>query len=140
MSAITTGKLLLGVAGVAVLAVVIAAVTLEPPHVQRQQRLDARRTSDLSTANRAVNEYWKRRRALPPSLDAIAAEAGMNIQRKDPETDIAYGYEITGERSFRLCANFARDSEAGGGHPTEFEWAHGSGRQCFDRIVENKAQ
>lgn len=140
MSAVTAGKLLLGAASVAVFAAVIAAVTLEPPHLKRQYRLDDHRTSDLAAINRAVSEYWKRHSALPPSLAVLAAEPGMDIEHKDPETAIAYEYQVTGKGTFRLCANFAQDSRAARRRATEFEWAHSSGRQCFDRVARNKAE
>lgn len=140
MSAMTTGKLLLGVTGVAVIAAVIAAVTLEPPHVQRELRLDTQRVGDLSALDRAVKEYAKRHDALPPTLEVLAAEPGLASMHKDPETGIAYAYEITGKRSFRLCANFARESRAPNRHFAQFEWAHGAGRHCFDHDVKDTAR
>ncbi len=140
MSAMTAGKWLLGVAGVAAIAAVIAAVTLEPPHVQRELRLDTQRAGDLSALSRAINEYSKRHDALPSSLEALAAEPGLGSMHTDPETGIAYAYEITGKRSFRLCANFARESKAPSRHFAQFEWAHGAGRHCFDRNVKDSAR
>ncbi len=138
----TTGKLLLCATGVAALAAVGAAVMLEPPHVQREYRLDDRRERDLAALNGAINEYWKRRHALPPNLETLAAELALGSTHQDPATGVAYLYEITGNNSFRLCANFARDSRETDRYTyaaRQFEWAHGSGRQCFVLTAKDKA-
>lgn len=140
MSALTNGKLLLCAAGFAVVAAIAAAIALEPPHQQREYRLDANRERDLASLDRAVNEYWKRRRVLPANLEVLAADLALGNTHKDPETDAAYIYEVTGKQSFRLCANFARasrDTERYAMVGRQFEWAHESERRCFDRTVKD---
>ncbi len=137
----SAGKLLLAAATLAVVAAIAAAVMLEPPHRQREYRLDAHRVSDLAALDAAVNLYWKRHGALPTTLEALAAEPGLSAL-KDPETQAAYGYEITGSQSFRLCANFASGSRATdryAGAP-QLQWAHSAGRQCFDLMIKESAQ
>ena len=66
----------------------------------------------------------------------VPARAKGTFERRDPVTGAAYGYEIEGDRRYRLCAVFdtdtavTRDAALGPG-----DWTHGAGRHCFDRIA-----
>ncbi len=54
---------------VAVLAVVIAGVTLlDSPAQERLRRLDERRVDDLRSISAELDFYWTRQRTLPSSL------------------------------------------------------------------------
>lgn len=134
------GKLLLVVAAVAVAAAIAAAIALEPPSESRKRRLDERRVQDLSRVEAVLGEYWRRHKKLPPSLDALP-EAGLKAPIADPESR-PYDYTLLGERSYRICANFALET----GDPSRrtspahsVEWSHGAGRQCFERTIRPKS-
>jgi hypothetical protein len=114
-------------------AVVTAIILLDPPGVQRQRKMDARRIEDLMSIQRAAEEYWIRHKALPPDLATLGKEPGLVVPTNDPETGAAYVYEVTGPKSYRLCAVFARTTAEGATIPSYLiQWAHGAGRHCFD--------
>jgi hypothetical protein len=114
-------------------AVITAIVLLDPPGVQRQRRIDERRIEDLMSIQRAAEEYWTRHKVLPPDLTALGKEPGLVVPATDPETGAGYVYEITGPKSYRLCAVFARSTAERGTIPGYLvQWAHGAGHHCFD--------
>ena len=126
-------------ASIAVVATLICAmIVLGPPGAQRQRKLDEVRVQDLSGIEMSVNGYFRVHHALPAGLAVLAKEPGYRVARADPDTGKAYGYEVLGDDSYRLCADFATD-------PSTLEpansnmvysnvaWAHGRGHQCFDR-------
>ena len=96
-------------------AVITAIVLLDPPGVQRQRRIDERRVEDLMSIQRAAEEYWTRHKVLPADLTTLGKEPGLVVPANDPETGVAYVYEITGPKSYRLCAVFARTPEEAAG-------------------------
>jgi hypothetical protein len=82
---------------------------------------------------RAVEAYWTRQKALPPDLAILGKEPGLVVPANDPETGAGYVYEITGPKSYRLCAVFARTTAERATIPGYLvQWAHGAGRHCFD--------
>jgi type II secretory pathway pseudopilin PulG len=136
MSAPAVGRWLLVVAGVVIVATVAAAIVVTgTPGVQRQLRMDDRRVDDLQQIQVAARAYRERTGALPESLEALAAQPGVGLSMADPATSRPYAYRrLAGDR-FSLCAVFATDT----GRPREgarrwidLQWAHGSGRQCFE--------
>lgn len=141
MSGVTPGKMIIGFAAIAVVAAIVTAVMLEPPHAQREFRLDEHRTNDLAALDAAIGEYWKRKSALPSHLEALSSELGSRATRSDPETNQPYRYEVTGSTSFRLCATFARESRDTaryGYDARQFQWGHKAGSQCFDLEVRKE--
>lgn len=134
------GAALIVAATICILAAVVAAITIEPPHEAREKRLDDRRVRDLVSLEARLNEYWNRQKKLPQALKELTA-AGLQGEDLDPETNLAYQYVPTGELSYRLCASFSAASanKAQRDWPArEVEWAHARGQQCFDRNVRQR--
>ena len=132
------------VSAVVVSAVIAAIVILGPPRVQRQRKMDEVRVQNLTYLGLSVNGYFARHKQLPPDLDALANEPGYHIVRSDPDAGKPYGYQILSPTSYRLCADFAADS-ATNSHDSynayiNVTWAHGQGRQCFDRNTDKIIQ
>lgn len=138
------GRRLSVIASVVVGATLVAAiVVLDSPPQQREQRLDARRVQDLQQIGNAIDIYHDRNKALPADLAALRAEmSGWNLAPGDPASAAPYGYEVLGERSYRLCAQFTTDTAAAEAPygPVVDAWKHGAGRQCFNREVANRPQ
>jgi hypothetical protein len=68
------------------------------------------------------------RQPLPASLDRFAAQATrQQVNTIDPETAAPYGYEVTGQRTYELCATF----NASRNESFDVFWNHGPGRTCF---------
>lgn len=140
MSAGNGGRWIAVAAGVVVVATVVAAiVVMGSPSAQRAAKLDGRRARDLDRIVDVIGHYVARERSLPPDLATLAREPGRRLAIVDPVDGSPYAYEITGARTFRLCAVFVTDtakSMAGNERRGGDEWHHGAGRQCFDRKVK----
>ncbi|HEX7037314.1 MAG TPA: hypothetical protein VF210_16200 [Pseudomonadales bacterium] len=119
-------------AGVSIAVVAIAALAgflvSGTPGEQRLKRLDAHRVADLQNLARAVERYWYPQHSLPTSVDPLVD--GLNLSRlpTDPVTGTPYRYERLSADSYRLCADFARPSEAWEGD--DF-WRHPAGTHCY---------
>ena len=133
------GRWLAVIAGVVVVATVVAAIVVTgSPSAQREARLDARRAADLSRIGSAVDRWVERRDTLPPDLAALAAEPGARLAIADPVTAVPYAYAATGTRSYELCATFTTDtaqSDDVDAWPGE-AWRHDVGPHCFERRVK----
>src|SRR3990172_5143018 len=114
------------------LAVVTAIIILDPPGLERQRKLDTRRIRDLTIISHSIDSYWERKKSLPPDLATLEREPALKIPLKDSETGIAYVYEVTSSKSYRLCAVFSGDSsDESREYISSRKWSHGAGRQCF---------
>jgi hypothetical protein len=129
----------------AVLAVIAGLITLGTPSRARERRLDELRTEDIARLSDAVDEYWSKHAALPPTLDSLVSQRQLDRVPKDPKTDSAYTYLASGERSYRLCATFAQPFDsassqryADGVDLEKRSWRHGAGESCFDLTVPVK--
>jgi len=111
------------------------------PATERVRRLDAQRASDVKIIseevfNTTVGTAWRNpavplaiKQPVPRSLSDLAAGAQRIRPRiNDPKTGVPYEYQVLGESTFRVCANFeqARDEVA------DVAWNHPAGRHCFD--------
>jgi hypothetical protein len=98
------------------------------PSEQRLIRYDERRVNDLRVISDSLQNRWNRTQALPASLDELVQGQEMSRVPVDPESGESYGFDLTGENSYRLCAQFSLPSVKPA--PGEF-WAHEAGYQCF---------
>lgn len=136
MNQAATGRWLMIAAGVVVAATLVSAIlVMGSPAVQREAKLDQRRIADLTRIDRLADGYFERSGKLPPDLATLANQPGRRLSTADPVDGSPYAYEVTGDRTFRLCAVFATDTAKTFEAPERWadEWNHGAGRQCFDR-------
>jgi hypothetical protein len=131
------GRWLAIAASLVVMATVVAAVmAMGPPSAQRAAKLDQKRVEDLERIVQAISRYADNHDALPPDLRVLSRQSGRRLSLVDPGDSTPYAYQVTGGRTFRLCAVFATDSAKVGGAAIPWaddEWGHAAGRQCFDR-------
>lgn len=116
--------------GVVLASVVAALLVMDPPSRQRAERLDQLRTGHLQLLSQRIDDHALVHDRLPERLAVVATGPGPDVV--DPETGQPYEYEVTGERSYRLCATFATESEALEPMGPD-AWRHAAGRHCFDR-------
>ena len=130
------GRWLMVAAGVVVIGTVAAALfVMDPPSQQRAERLDRIRIGHLQVLSQRIDLHADVHDQLPGQLGVVARTPGQVLV--DPATGRQYQYEVTGERTYRLCATFETELEGPGvSMPVRDEWRHGAGRQCFDREVE----
>lgn len=137
MSADRLGRGLAIAASMVVVATVVAAIrVMGSPAAQREAKLDSRRVDDLNHIVQVIEHYVELNDALPPDLTTLADQPGQRLSITDPVDGTAYGYEVTGKRTYRLCAVFFTDtaeSPAAGGPWNPDDWNHDAGRHCFDR-------
>ena len=131
-----SGRLIGAVSLAAVTAVVITGlVVLGAPSSERIRRLDARRIDDLQRLSRGTEIFWGRHKRLPSSIAGLESEGGLAVSGRDPSGE-PYGYRVTGDRTYELCATFTTDSAAAQ-NPAHLDfWSHRAGRQCFQLEVK----
>lgn len=69
------------------------------------QARDTARTADLATLQSGLTLYYDQQGNLPATLDALVPEYISQIPL-DPKTHNQYEYTVTGEKTFRVCAEF----------------------------------
>ena len=129
----SAGRVLAWVASLVVAAACVGAFLLmDPPSLQRKQKLDNRRVSDLQRIEMAIDAHYRREDALPPNLAALDSAAPWIEIASDPETGSAYRYERIDDTHYRLCAEFDAKS-TGARHHRGVQWEHPAGLHCFER-------
>ena len=131
--------------GVLLASVIYGFVLVGSPATQRNLRFDERRVSDLGQIQSSVADYWRQKNVLPKDLSELKT-IGYAVTN-DPETDQPYEYSISGDVSFKLCADFKTvlkpDSSPAYSIPkqagiaaTPQDWAHGAERSCFENTID----
>jgi hypothetical protein len=136
------------------IAAALAAATLVggiavvgSPVSERLRKIDEQRVGDLRVIRAAAERYClgppaRRPDGAPPvvvnpipetlpELARVAVEERPNVA--DPATGEPYGWRVTGDSSFEVCATF----DAPRDEPFEVEWNHPAGRGCFTFDLEN---
>lgn len=127
------GKILAILAAIVAAAAVAASIWLNPPSENRARSLDQERLKGLNSAEFAIKSYADLHHALPANLQLLESENGLLTPSiwHDPVTNQPYEYVIINENSYRLCANFSRNSDkAENGYSYQFK-NHGAGHVCF---------
>ena len=144
----------IGVAVLAVVAIVSGFFIVGTPAAARLARFDSQKVNDLQNIQSQVVNYWQAKRQLPATLadlnDPLLFFGPMPV---DAQTGEPYTYQTTGALSFKLCATFNAVSRANQNSP-EFarpvapipagvvkgapqdNWQHGVGEGCFDRTID----
>jgi len=132
------GKLLAIAAALAAAAAVSVSIWLDPPAENRARAMDEQRISRLLNTKMAIETYFRAHTALPVALDALYGdkERGSQGGWSDPESGELFGYEIAGEKSYRLCANFSRASSERDIFFYRGRPKHSAGRDCFEYRVK----
>jgi len=131
------GKPILVVAAaVAIVSIIAGIIVIGSPSQGRFERLDSGRIVDLKGIMGATDLFWSRNERLPASLEELAEDARTSVNRIDPGSGEAYGYEILSEDSYQVCATFDRESVELPGRSANDFWRHGAGRQCFQLEVD----
>lgn len=132
------------IASIVVLASVISGVAyIETPKEVREMRLDEQQIQDLQTIQFRIEEYYAVRDGFPESIDDLFIdERAPTAPSGRPE----YRYILTGERTYQLCATFAAESTDRGGRLSiaapvkeiNYNWDHGVGETCFERVIQQE--
>lgn len=142
----STPKRVTGAVAAVVLAVVVGGFfAAGSPMHQRKVRFDERRVNDLQTIQGQVVNHYQFKRKLPLMPSELTDDISGFSVPVDPDTGKSYEYRVTGTLKFQLCASFETASDGTNGTPRMpapygdsygQNWAHGTGRACFDRTVD----
>lgn len=140
-----------GVVSVAVLAAVVSGFfIIGSPQTQRLIRFDQQKVQDLSSIQWQIVNFYQQKERLPQALAELEDPLIGFILPKDPQTKGVYGYELAGNLTFNLCADFDKESRGYSAQtpkPVALEssvrfgiedenWAHGTGETCFERTID----
>lgn len=118
-----------------VAAIALGLYTIGTPADARARRLDERRVRALQVIAGSIDQYWRDRGQLPPSIAELMRDPRSVSETKDPVSGQPFAYRIAGERRYELCADFAREAS---GLPESRQWAHPAGRHCFELEVHER--
>src|SRR3989344_1299735 len=115
------------------------------PRTQRLVKIDNQKVNHLQQIQGRIIDYWSQKGALPNSLTDLEDSISGFRAPKDPDTDKTYEYILGEGNSFKLCAEFNRESGNDqysqpdyyyGYNGKSENWQHGKGRHCFDRTID----
>ena len=137
MNTKSLGRLLAIAGAIAAVAAVSVSIYLNPPSMVKAHALDLQRMQGLQEINNAVKTHYRNHQALPERLDAIENTDGLSERSNwsDPVTHRPYEYDVMGKTTYRLCADFAADSEQ---EENSYIYAfrkHRKGHDCFQQEV-----
>jgi len=135
---------------VVLVGIVIGFFVGGSPAVQRQRKADDQRVMHLQELQGQIINYWQMKEALPVELADLTDSISGFVPPVDPETGANYEYNITSALEFELCATFSTVSLNNnseniripskaiyyGNDPYNQNWAHETGRTCFDRTID----
>lgn len=105
------------------------------PAEARLRRLDERRVDDLRNLRTLADAYWTRERRLPASLSDLPPRDSARF--RDPVSGELYGYRVTGDSTYELCATFARPAEDGY-YAARAYWRHEQGEHCYPLTAQKE--
>jgi len=139
------------ITSVAVLIVVISAFFIVgTPNSARLTAFDQQKISDLQSIQSQIVNYYQGKEKLPAILDDLNNSISGFKVPVDPQNNQPYEYIITNAAnlSFELCATFNKEGvdQYGQAKPmsvpvtgyTMDNWAHASGRVCFERTIDKQ--
>lgn len=131
-----------------VVSIIAGFFIVGTPGEQRKQRFDEQRIQNLQNVQNEIINYWTAKKELPQNLDALKNNISGFIPQTDPETKVAYEYNILAPLKFELCANFNTSNKEGKfkdvrsglnygyNDPYNQNWEHTNGRVCFTRDID----
>lgn len=130
--------------GIGAALVVLAAVgygfaNIETPAVVREAKIDTLMVSDLQDMQWRIEDYYRVNNALPENLETIY---GSFPVPQAPENKPDYAYEVTGDKTYKLCATFSQaisrgnESVARPVFEKNADWNYKAGEWCFERSTE----
>lgn len=147
-----TSKLIAIITSFIVLVSIVAAFfIIGTPRELRLMRYDQEKIYALQNIQSQMTTYWQQKQRLPATLEDLKDPLGGFVIPEDPQMNdgaqYIYEYQVTGPRTFELCAFFNHESVGKQEHvvkarmayqyggETEY-WEHESGRTCFSRTVD----
>ncbi len=127
------------------------------PKSQRLIRYDQQKAGDLQNIQWQIINFWQAKQKLPQNLEELKDPISGQVIPTDTQFGKSYEYTAIGVLSFKLCANFNKESvkNAVGNYPSALtqpvqymmvpqkgvsgmndSWQHKMGYTCFDRTID----
>lgn len=134
-----------------IISIVLGFKVMGSPMTQRQEKYDKQKLENLQSIQWQIVTYWQQKNTLPDNLEQLKDPISNWVPPIDPQSNVGYEYQKTGELSFSLCAHFNRENQNGkGGEGSQVmpmygpdpigrageNWAHTAGRYCFLRTID----
>jgi uncharacterized membrane-anchored protein len=134
------------IASLAIIAAVFvySFIVAASPSEARNRKLDAQVTNYFYTIDSCVDQYYREKSVLPADFKSMQSECSYLTDDflKDDQTGQAFGYEIAGDTTYKLCANFRTSNLGKNNRESEYPVAigvnsssHDAGYQCLKRQV-----
>ncbi len=134
---------------VVLLSIILGFFIIGTPQAQRQRRFDEQRVQNLQLLQSQLINYWVQKESLPQELIQLEDSISGFVLPHDPESAVAYEYQVVNPLAFELCATFTTISDDFGRGsfkpaiqpvaPYEAfgqNWDHQAGRVCFLRTID----
>ncbi|MEK7551990.1 MAG: DUF5671 domain-containing protein [Patescibacteria group bacterium] len=132
-------------------SIILGFSVVGSPASQRKARYDDQKITDLQNIQWQVINYWQQKGVVPQTLTELQDPISGFTVPLDIQTNKPYGYEKSGEQSFKLCAEFnlTKTNNLTSGEVSVYSssypskpagsdvWNHESGYQCFERKIDS---
>ncbi|MCA9360846.1 hypothetical protein KC730_03060 [Candidatus Kaiserbacteria bacterium] len=131
------------IAGAIALVVVgLGVMQIQSPSDAREIKIDNQMIGDLQDMQWRIEDYYRTNNSLPESINEIY---GQFTAPTAPEGREAYTFEVTGEKTYKICATFAKDVDLGRNNSYAYpvfeknnNWDYKAGHWCFEREINDK--
>ena len=115
------------------------------PASARMYAADELKTQDLTSIQWQIVNFWQAKQKLPTTLSDVADPISGFVVPVDRQTGAGYSYTVVSPQSFKLCANFNKESRnlpsmgpsaPRGAGVVDENWQHAAGEQCFTRTID----
>ncbi|MDD4358257.1 MAG: DUF5671 domain-containing protein [Candidatus Pacebacteria bacterium] len=104
---------------------------IDSPQESRNRKLDDKILSDFNTIKFAIDNYYNENEKLPQNLNDVESKI-----IKPYNGSLDYEYEITGDKKYKLCAEFMSSNLEKIKTYSDNNWKHDKGYQCIEKEVD----
>ncbi len=150
---------MIGWAAVVLIFTSIAAgfLILGSPNQVRLNRFDDQKIQDLQNIQYQIVNYYQQKEKIPTALSELNDSLSGNTIPIDPQSHLAYKYQMKNATSFDICATFNAHTQQNSMYGNErsvpvaaptgtsgtkgmdlntLPWTHGPGETCFTRTID----
>lgn len=121
-------------------AIVLGFINAGNPFQIRSGKFDATRISNIQSLSSSIDNYYSSNRKFPGSLDELMQSPGARSYSsgkeidKDPETNKQFEFSVTGQYTYKICADFNEDQPKNQENFYNYnkDLQYKKGHQCFD--------
>src|SRR3989344_2420434 len=122
---------------VIIFSVIWGFSVLGSPRTQRLIKYDEQKVNDLMNLNNEIINYYSTNGVLPKTL---ADMSSYYLPQIDSQTQEAYEYQKTGDKTYNLCAEFNKPVDdknqlSKASRYGNLSWVHGAGKYCFNQTI-----